>query len=293
VAFVGVGVETITQPEYRTRFRDVIAPYAIHWTVRAANDRDRLLELGVSESRITVAADMAWLLPRANLAYGQNAMGTRTEAGRPLIAVNLNAEAWILARSPGLYATLAAALDRIIDAHNARVVFLFNEIREGPSYDMATAEQVRRLMKRADAAFALPNDSFSPAEMMSIIGACAVAISTRYHFCLFAALQGVPFLALERSDKISDFCADLRWPFRTRIEEASPASLADHANLLLTASGPALRDMEARIAEMRARALVNARGLDALRTAVAETPSGKGVRRAIGRVFDRARDRPA
>jgi polysaccharide pyruvyl transferase WcaK-like protein len=129
--------------------------------------------------------------------------------------------------------------------------------------------------------------------MMSIIGACAVAISTRYHFCLFAALQGVPFLALERSDKISDLCADLRWPFGTRIEEASPASLADHANLLLTASGPALRDMEARIAEMRARALVNARGLDALRTAVAETPSSKGVRRALGRVFDRARDRPA
>lgn len=293
VAFVGVGVETIAQHEYRAKFRDVIAPNVVHWTVRSANDRDRLLDLVVPESRITVAADMAWLLPRSDLAYGRKTLGDRVETGRPLIAVNLNAEASVLERAPGLYATLAAALDRIIDAHNARVVFLFNEIREGPSYDMATAEQVRRLMNRADAAFALPNDYFSPAEMMSIIGACALAISTRYHFCMFAALQGVPFVALERSDKISDFCADLYWPFGTRLEEASPATLAEHARLLLTAPGPVLKDMEPRITDLRARAKVNARGLDALQSAVAEAPGGQRLRRAISRVFDRTRDKPA
>src|SRR6185503_2223798 len=131
-------------------------------------------------------------------------------------------------------------------------IFLFNEIREGPTYDMAAADRVKSLMRRSDAAFATPNDYLSPRQMMSIIGNCALTISTRYHFCLFSALQGTPFLALKRSDKVSDLCADLGWEYGAAVEAADAATLVSQARTLFKAPKPALETLEARVKEMKA-----------------------------------------
>ena len=45
--------------------------------------------------------------------------------------------------------------------------------------------------------------------MMSLIANCRLTLGMRYHFCLFSALQDVPFVALQRSDKVADLCWDL------------------------------------------------------------------------------------
>ena len=89
-----------------------------------------------------------------------------------------------------------------------------NEVRGNSTFDKAAAIQVIGRMTRADRALLAPNVYFSPREMMSIIGCCDLTISMRYHFCLFSALQGVPFIAIERSDKVSDLCWDIDWPAR-------------------------------------------------------------------------------
>jgi polysaccharide pyruvyl transferase WcaK-like protein len=283
--FVGIGVERLARAESKAIVRDRIAPYVAHWTVRSTKDQQRLLDLNVPANRITVAADMAWLIRRANLDYGKQALRLHLETGHPLIGVNINAETSVLERAPQLFETLAAALDAMIEEHNARVIFLFNEIREGPTYDMAAAARVKSLMRRSDAAFATPNDYLSPLQMMSIIGNCALTISTRYHFCLFSALQGTPFLALKRSDKVSDLCVDLGWEYGAAVEAADSTALASQARTLFKEPKPALERLAARVNEMKARSQANFKGLDALQAAAAQAKRGDGLKRALGHAF--------
>lgn len=291
--FVGIGVERLARAESKAIVRERIAPHVVHWTVRSTKDQQRLIDLDVPASRVTVAADMAWLIPRADLEYGRQALRPHLEAGHPLIGVNINAETSVLERAPLLFETLATALDAMIEEHNARVIFLFNEIREGPTYDMAAADRVKSLMRRPDAAFAMPNDYLSPQQMMSIIDNCALTISTRYHFCLFSALQSTPFLALRRSDKVSDLCADLGWDYGAAVEAADVATLTDQARLLLKEPKPAPGRLEARVKEMKARSQANSKGLDALRTAAAQVRRGDGLKRALGFAFGGSKGDPA
>jgi polysaccharide pyruvyl transferase WcaK-like protein len=73
----------------------------------------------------------------------------------------------------------------------------------------------------------VPNEYFSPQQMMSFIACCDLTISMRYHFCLFSALQRVPFIALQRSDKVADLCVDLDWAFGARLGELTLDALLE------------------------------------------------------------------
>jgi polysaccharide pyruvyl transferase WcaK-like protein len=86
----------------------------------------------------------------------------------------------------------------------------------------------------------------------------------RYHFCLFSALQGVPFIAIERSDKVADLSWDLEWHARV-----APSTL-DRAWVIETGrelrqNAPELRNyLRNRGRDMRDRALRNTEALKAL-----------------------------
>ncbi len=255
--FVGVGVEGLARESSRQIMRERIIPLTAFWSVRSERDRGRLLELGAHPDKVLTAADMAWLLPRADLSYGKTVLGDALRDGRPLLGVNINAETALLERSPEFFDHLAAALDALIEQNGVRVVFLFNEVREEPTYDLAAARQVIQRMRHPDDAVVTPNTYLSPREMMSLIGCCAAVISTRYHFCLFSALQGVPFLALTRSDKVSDLCADLNWRHALTPEEIAPAAVAASTRDLLENRVSLGASFEAPIEVMKGRAWKN------------------------------------
>src|SRR5262249_15999782 len=81
---------------------------------------------------------------------------------------------------------------------------------------------------------------------------------------LFSALEGVPFIAIERSGKIADLCWDLNWAARMTSEQVDAARIAGEADRLL-AAGPAVREQLNRSVElMRKRAHRNLASLDAL-----------------------------
>jgi polysaccharide pyruvyl transferase WcaK-like protein len=69
--------------------------------------------------------------------------------------------------------------------------------------------------------------------MMSIVACCTLTISMRYHFCMFSALQQVPFIAIERSTKLSDLCSDLDWPARVVPSELETSAIEFHAGHLM------------------------------------------------------------
>jgi polysaccharide pyruvyl transferase WcaK-like protein len=213
VVFIGVGTERLERDESKQLVRERIAPIVEHWTVRSGADQARLCELGVPGKRIAVAADMAWLLKGGDPQWAAKRL---REWGfgeqRRLLAVNVLGEKSILARDPSLFDKIAAALDDWIESRGYFALFLANEIRAGATFDTMAARAVQERMKHRASTFVAPNDYLSPAQMMSIIGQCSAVVSMRYHFCLFAALERVPFVALKRSDKVADLCSDLQSP---------------------------------------------------------------------------------
>lgn len=228
VAFVGVGTETLDRPESRARFRDHLAPHVRHWSVRSRHDADRLASWGVTAERVTVAADMAWLIEPVSAELGRTILeALDVDPDASLIGINVNNEAIMRQREPELFESLAAFADGLVEDRGATVVFFCSEIRTGPEYDQAAAGHVMAAMRHANRARMVPNRYWSPRELMSILACCRLVVSTRYHVCLFAALQQVPFVALQRSDKVRDLCADLQWHAGLPLGHIRPPALRD------------------------------------------------------------------
>jgi polysaccharide pyruvyl transferase WcaK-like protein len=265
ILFVGIGTERLHREESRRLLSETIAPRVKHWSVRSQRDKDRLTEYGVPAGSVTVAGDMAWLLDPAPAAWGREYLRSLgIDVGRPLVGVNVNNEPFMQRGAPQLLAHVGRFLDQLVERHGATPLFLCNDVNEGPTYDKAAGVIVRSAMRHADRAVLVPNDYWSPQQMLSLIGCCRVTVSTRYHFCLFSALQGVPFIALQRSDKVNDLCGDLQWTYGTPIDAATPAALLDLYDAVEREQGawPAL--LKRGSTSMRQRALRNHDALDTL-----------------------------
>lgn len=264
VSFVGVGIETLRRDHSRRLVASEIVPRVRHWSVRSARDRDRLVEYGASPAAVTVAADMAWLIEPARDDFGRDCLTSwGLDVRRPIVGVNVVNENGLFDRSPELVEALASALDTLAARLDAQVLFLSNEIRQDPSFDTASALAVKSRMTRATGVFVAPNVYFSPRQMMSIIACCRLTMSMRYHFCLFSALQQVPFIAIERTDKLADLCWDLRWPSTLTPAQVDAASLLTQCDRL-ESDRWLLDDLNGRVAILRERALASVAALEVL-----------------------------
>jgi polysaccharide pyruvyl transferase WcaK-like protein len=226
VVFVGTGTERLYRPESREIVSAVLTPRVAFWTVRSERDRERLTALGVDGERVEVAADLAWLLSPQSSDFGSRTLAGLGVATGPIVGVNLNGEAIMLQKQPRLFEQLASFLDSVVEAQSVHVLFFCSEVREGPTFDKSAAQKTMALMRHSGRATLVPNRYWTPQELLSIVACCRLVVSTRYHPCLFAALQGVPFVAIQRSDKVSDLCSDLEWPFGIPLENVeAPAML--------------------------------------------------------------------
>jgi polysaccharide pyruvyl transferase WcaK-like protein len=143
------------------------------------------------------------------------------------------------------------------------VIFLANEVRDDASFDKAAATKVFGQMRSTKRAVVVPSEYLVPREMMSIVACCAMTISMRYHFCMFSALQQVPFIAIERSTKLSDLCSDLDWPARVVPPELESSAIVSHANRLIGGESVADRRLlsSESLERLKARALLNVAAL--------------------------------
>ena len=267
LGFVGVGIETLRRDESRRLMVDEIAPRVQHWSVRSDRDRERLVEYGMSADLVTVAADMAWLIDPVSTEFGRDRLRRwGVDPQSPLIGVNLVNENSLFDRDPRMTDALASALDELSDEMGATLIFLAMEVREDPSFDKAAAKQVINRMKRADRALLTPSEYFSPRQMMSLISCCKLTISMRYHFCIFSTLQSVPFIAIRRSDKVSDLCWDMDWAAGILPQELNADELLEHGRRLAQDSANVGERLNRIRRRMRERALHNVVALDALKS---------------------------
>jgi polysaccharide pyruvyl transferase CsaB len=167
-------------------------------TVRERRARQLLEHIGVN-CDIRVTADPAFLL-----------------APQPLPADAIEAEVFegernlvgMSVREPGVaapdldqdfyHAMLANAADYMIDRLNADLLFVPMERR---TLDLQHSHAVIAKMAYADRAVVLKGE-YTSGQLLSLIGKCTFAVGMRLHFLMFAALQGVPFVALPYAEKV-------------------------------------------------------------------------------------------
>jgi len=274
MVFIGVGIESLRSAESRSIVSKEIVPRVRHWSVRSDCDRQRLTEYGASPDHITVAADMAWLIEPATPEFGRGYLRANgVDPHQRLIGVNVVNENFVLDREAGMVDALALALEELADQLDARIVFLANEIRDDAEFDRMAAERVRGRMKDPHRAVLAANTYLAPREMMSIVSCCDLTISMRYHFCLFSALQKVPFIAIPRSDKIADLCWDLGWRSTVMPPALERATIVDEGVRLHQDASLIRSQLSKSVGRMSERAKRNLDALEAL-APVGRQPSG-------------------
>jgi polysaccharide pyruvyl transferase WcaK-like protein len=270
IAFLGTGTETLQLESSKRIVKECLAPAVVHWSVRSERDRSRLQEYGVDPARINVAADLAWLLQPSSRDFGQRELKQLgLEGWGPRIGVNFTREAFVRQQSAGLPTRLAQILDALVEEYGARIVFLCNEVRAGAEYDHAANEEIRALMAHREATYSIANHYWTPAQMMSLIENCDYTISMRYHFCLFSALQGIPFVAIKRAGKVDDLCWQLDWPHMVSLDDVTPACVTRVFSEMRAGEKQLGALLEAGVGQMREKAKLNSAALDAVYSAAA------------------------
>jgi polysaccharide pyruvyl transferase WcaK-like protein len=271
IGFVGTGTERLRRPESRRAFVDRLAPKVTFWTVRSERDQARLIEFGAPSGSVAVAADMAWGLDPVSREFGERYLGKLgVDLGSMVIGVNVNIEEFVREEQPRLLAILAAFLDETVERYDASILFMCNEVRDGATFDLAASRELAAQMRRGDRTRLVPNKYWTPQAMLSMIGCCQFTVSTRYHFCLFSALQGVPFLAVQRSEKVSDLCADIEWPYGVPPSDLQPSLLKEWFEEMVRRRPDLATRLDAARRDMRLRSERNVAALDAIEAAAAQ-----------------------
>src|SRR5690606_12853214 len=89
--------------------------------------------------------------------------------------------------------------------YRADVVFVPMERR---NKDLQHSHAVIARMQHAHRVHVL-RDKYTPHDIMALLSRCTLAVGMRLHFLIFAALQGVPFVALPYASKVKGLIEDI------------------------------------------------------------------------------------
>jgi polysaccharide pyruvyl transferase CsaB len=181
-------------------------------TVRERSAQRTLEEAGVHRE-IIVTADPALLLKPEPLPRGilkQEGLEGDGRGRRRLIGMSV--------REPGVaapdidpddyHALLANAADFMVDRYDADVVFV---PMERSVLDTQHSHAVIAQMLRAQRATVLKGE-YTSGQLLALMDKFNFAVGMRLHFLIFAALRGIPFVALPYAGKVTGLLEDLQVP---------------------------------------------------------------------------------
>ncbi|HUQ75789.1 MAG TPA: polysaccharide pyruvyl transferase family protein [Burkholderiales bacterium] len=222
VMLFAVGAGPLKDPAVQVAVREALDGVAAI-TVRERSAQQCLEECGVHQD-VIVTADPALLLKPDPLP--RNLMKIEGLEGRKkLIGMSV--------REPGVaapdldpkkyHALLANAADFMVDRFDADIVFV---PMEQSVLDLQHSHAVIAEMLRAQRARVL-NGEYGSAQILSLMSRLDFAVGMRLHFLIFAALRGVPFVALPYAGKVGGFLEDLKMP-APPINLVNPGRLCAH-----------------------------------------------------------------
>jgi polysaccharide pyruvyl transferase CsaB len=209
-------------------------------TVRERSAQQVLEEAGVTRE-IVVTADPALLLKPEPLPRGV-LKSEGLEGRRRIIGMSV--------REPGVaapdidpkeyHALLSNAADFMVDRYDADVVFV---PMEHSVLDSQHSHAVIAQMLRAQRASVLKS-VYTSGQLLSLMSRFHFVVGMRLHFLIFAALRGVPFVALPYAGKVSGFLEELQIP-------APPMQLVNAGRLMayIDESWDQMRAIKAKLAK--------------------------------------------
>ncbi|HEX2171554.1 MAG TPA: polysaccharide pyruvyl transferase family protein [Dehalococcoidia bacterium] len=117
---------------------------------------------------------------------------------------------------------IATTADYMVRRYDARIVFV--------PMERADLREIHRVISRmGDPKHAhVLKAEYRPRQILGLMGRFEMAVGMRLHFLVFAALSGIPMMALPYAPKVMDFLTSLGIEQRTALEEAhAGAFLAD------------------------------------------------------------------
>jgi polysaccharide pyruvyl transferase CsaB len=196
-------------------------------TVRE-REAQRILEEAGLKREVIVTADPALFLPLEPISASDLKREGLDGKGR-LVGMSV--------REPGgaapdvaedlYHSLLANVADFIVERYDSDVVLV---PLERQVLDMQHSHAVVARMLRAERATVLRGE-YTPGQLLSIMKRFDFAVGMRLHFLLFAALQGIPFVALPYASKVRGFLADLELetPPLARVNAGRLVAYVDHA----------------------------------------------------------------
>lgn len=204
VAVYAISAGPLDQWSSRELIKKHLTPVAL-LTVRDRHALRLLQDAGV-QREIHLTADPALLLEPEKFDAAMFAKEGLAD-DRPLVAFSV--------REPGpaapdidtghYHALLADTADFVIDRYRADVVFVPMERR---NKDLQHSHAVIARMQHAHRVHVL-RDKYTPHDIMALLSRCTLAVGMRLHFLIFAALQGVPFVALPYASKVKGLIEDI------------------------------------------------------------------------------------
>jgi polysaccharide pyruvyl transferase CsaB len=223
-------------------------------TVRDLGTRRLLEQIGVT-NEIFVTADPALLLQPAPAAAPEIEWQA-LDRERHLVGMSVREPG---GRTHGLevgvyHRLLADAADFVAERFDANLVFVPMERQ-----DIGHAHRVIAEMGTPDRAWVLKG-TYGPREVLGMMGELDLAIGMRLHFVIFAALAGVPVLALPYAAKVGGFLERLGVPTPQMVQRAHAGvllaaidrmwDLRDEHRRFVDARMPAMRDESRRTASL-------------------------------------------
>jgi polysaccharide pyruvyl transferase CsaB len=200
VMVYAVGAGPLHDPDAQKMVRECLNRAAVV-TVRERSAAKILEDIGVNRE-IIVTADPALLLKQEPLPektleheYIDNTkclVGMSVREPGPA-APGMNVELY--------HSLLANAADFMVDRFNADIIFIPMERK---MLDMQESHAVLARMVRVQRARVMKGE-YTSRQVLSLVGHLKFAVGMRLHFLIFAALQGVPFVALPYASKVTGF----------------------------------------------------------------------------------------
>ena len=251
---LGVGVDRLQDPEALQIFQEAYLPIA-SWSVRSRHCKQALLEMGVTDEKIVVGADWAWLLsPRIDSEWANESLqkaGASTD--RLSIGVNLVNEIW--KEDVEMKKAWGVLLDRLIEKYDAQVFFFCNESREGDYFDQAASAEVREGMRHPS--IMVPSRYYEPNEMISLLSCMKLTLSQRYHFTLFSVLADVYPISIQRGQKMEGLNQELDLPFVGDMSHLDEKSIEREIEEVLKNTEAKMEPLRVRRKHLETRAMNN------------------------------------
>ncbi len=204
VMVYAVGAGPLKEPPVQDYVKSVLNSVNI-LTVRDRRSRQLLEESGVQRD-ILVTADPAVLLEPEPVDNGQLKREGIT-GKKKLIGLSVR-ETGVAApdiHEEHYHKLLANAADFIIERFDADVIFIPMEPR---AFDFQHSHAVISQMLCPQRASVL-KENYTSGQLLTILSRMEFAVGMRLHFLIFAAIQGVPFVALPYSPKVVGFLEDM------------------------------------------------------------------------------------